>query len=201
LPDTVQLDLKKLLVQISDGDEKAFSVLYTHFAPRLRNYVYRMIRSDADSEEVIQEIFIRIWLSRDKLPEIEKAQAWIFTITARLCLQYFRKKSNEQKKLMNWKPGGDPQTPVQILDVHEITRVVQTALQGLPEKTGRIYRLNREQGLAPAEIAQSLAISVGTVKNQLTAANKYIRQELLNKGISIPVLIMSFSSIDFILFS
>jgi RNA polymerase sigma-70 factor (family 1) len=190
LSDNVYLDLNELLSQIAEGDEKAFLALYSDFAPRLRSYVYRMIRADADSEEIIQEIFIRIWLSRDKLPEVENVTAWIFTITARLCLQYFRKKNNEQKKLLNWKQGEDPVTPEQMLDVQEIMRVIQTALLQLPKKTAQIYRLNREQGLAPADIAAKLAVPLGTVKNQLTAANKYIRQELLNKGYGIPLLIM-----------
>jgi RNA polymerase sigma-70 factor (family 1) len=175
---------KDLLMLVAEGDEKAFYTFYKEYAPRLRAYVWRTTQSEADTEDILQTSFMRIWLSRDKIPTIDNIQAWIYTITAKICLQHFRKKKNELKKLEQGVQLRDTSvsTPFDFLQLEEIKRAIGTVLQRMSPQRKKIYRMNREEGRKPAEIAQVLSMPVGTVKNHLSAANKEIRESLFPAG-------------------
>lgn len=179
-----------MLVRIAEGDEKAFYRLYVEFAPRLRSYIRKFTHSAEDTEEMIQESFMRIWLHRDKLPEIHHLPSWIYRVTARNCLNFLRKQHNEEKKIAHLakKSSGNEQEehPLNILQHNEIKRIAQQAVLGLSDSRRTIYRMNREQGLTPAEIAAQLNMPVGTVKNNLTSANKIIREFMAMAGYQIP---------------
>ncbi|WP_343672410.1 sigma-70 family RNA polymerase sigma factor [Chitinophaga sp.] len=183
--DNIPSDEERLL-RIAEGDEKAFYSFYKEFAPRLRAYVWKSTRSDADTEEILQATFMRIWLSRDKIPAINNIQAWMYTITANTCLQHFRKQRNDRKKLeqlaLSGKRDHDVSTPIDLVQLEEIKRAIGTALQKMSPRRKLIYRMNREEGKKPAEIAQVLSIPVGTVKNHLSASNKEIRELLIAAG-------------------
>lgn len=171
---------RELLMHVAEGDERAFYAFYKTYAPRLRAYVWRTTRSEADTEDILQISFMRIWLSRDKIPSIDNIQAWVYTITAKICLQHFRKKKNDQKKLER---GGEMRdtnvsTPFDFLQLEEIKRAIGAVLQRMSPQRKMIYRMNREEGRKPAEIALVLSMPVGTVKNHLSAANKEIRESL-----------------------
>ena len=174
------------MLQISEGDENAFHRFYKEHAPRLRGYLLKTTQSSTDTEEILQSAFIRVWLSRDKLPEIENVAAWLYTITARLYLQQYRNKKREQKKMEGFANSQtdlqEPDTPLELLQIGEVRKHVQGVVQGMPEKRRTIFRMNREAGKKPAEIASDLGMPVGTVKNQLTAANKEIRDFLIKEG-------------------
>lgn len=175
---------KDQIIRIAEGDEQAFYQLYKTYAPKLRSYVLRSTRSNEDTEEILQAVFIRIWLSRDKLPGIDNVPAWIYTIAARICLQHFRKKKNDQKKLdrYNELQSEHNSTPDELAQLSGIRRMVDDVIGRMPAQRKNIYRLNREQGYKPAEIAEKLSMPVGTVKNHLSAASRDIREALTAAG-------------------
>ncbi|MET6996431.1 RNA polymerase sigma factor [Chitinophaga defluvii] len=182
--DSVPFSEKELLMLVAEGDERAFYTFYKKYAPKLRAYVWKTTQSEADTEDILQTSFMRIWLSRDKIPAIDNIQAWIYTITAKICLQHFRKKKNEQKKLEKGIELRDNNvsTPFDFLQLEEIKRAIGSVLQRMSPQRKTIYRMNREEGRKPAEIARVLSMPVGTVKNHLSAANKEIRESLFPGG-------------------
>jgi RNA polymerase sigma-70 factor (ECF subfamily) len=134
---------------------------------------------------------MRVWLSRDQLPEIENVQAWIFTIASRQCLQAIRTELNHRKKLARLQTretGEEANTPLEATQLAEISRLVSEAVNKMPPQRQRIYRMSREQGLKPAAIAEALSLSVATVKNALVAALKDIRHHLGAAGHAISLL-------------
>jgi RNA polymerase sigma-70 factor (ECF subfamily) len=177
---------KELLARIAEGDGDAFYDFYQEYAPRLRSYVLKSTRSEADTEEILQASFIRIWLSRDKMMEVENIAAWVYTITARICLQHFRKQKREKQKLAHLEQVAEPvpavDTPFDLVRLDEIRTAIHTVVQRMPDTRRTIYRLSREKGKKPAEIALLLQMPVGTVKNQLSAAMKEIREFLVASG-------------------
>ncbi|WEK35088.1 MAG: sigma-70 family RNA polymerase sigma factor [Candidatus Pseudobacter hemicellulosilyticus] len=181
----VQYIDKELLARIAAGDGDAFHEFYRHFAPRLRAYVLKSTRSDSATEEILQASFIRIWLSRDKLPDIDNVPAWVYTVTARVCLQHFRRTKREKERMDRLQvvaPAETITTPMELMYLEEIRSVIQRALVQMPDSRRTIYRLSREQGKKPAEIAQLQGMPVGTVKNQLSAAMREIRESLALAG-------------------
>lgn len=182
---------KELCKRIADGDEAAFASLFNRYYPLLRPFILKLTHSADKTEEMLQETFMRVWLSRDQLPEIENLQAWIFTIASRQCLQAIRTELNHRKKLaalQSRETGREANTPLESTQLAEISRLVSEAVNNMPPQRQRIYRMSREQGLKPAAIAEALSLSVATVKNALVAALKDIRHHLAAAGHTIGLL-------------
>jgi RNA polymerase sigma-70 factor (ECF subfamily) len=181
---------KDLYARIADGDEAAFAVLFNHYYPRLRPFVLKFTASAHGSEEILQETFIRVWLSRDQLPDIENLPAWLYTIASRQCLTALRKDLNTRKKLDHLRllTSHVTETPADTAQLSEITRLVHEAITLMPPARQRIYRMSREEGLKPAEIAKTLSLSVSTVKNVLVTALREIRDHLALAGIRVGLL-------------
>jgi RNA polymerase sigma factor (sigma-70 family) len=187
-----------LLREIAEGDEQAFAKLYALYAPRLHAYSLKFTRSDQDASDLLQETFVTIWLNRDKLLNMEYLQAWMYKVMARNCLQWLRKQEAEGKRL---KQFNQPQnftnipTPNDVAQWHELEKAVQHAISLLSDVRKKIYRLNRNEGMKPASIADQLEIPVGTVKNHLSSAVKSIREYLEKEGYVLGLILSLISSI------
>lgn len=181
----VETDNKALGKGIAEGDETAFAVLFKHYYPLLRPFVWKFTQSQADTDEILQETFIRVWLSRDKIPGIENLHGWIFTIASRVCLTVLRGNLNNRKKmtaLQQRTVARVVETPADSTQLAEIARLVTRAVSQMPPQRQRIYRMSREEGLKPAVIADKLSLSVSTVKNVLVISLKEIREYLIAAG-------------------
>lgn len=184
-------DNQPLQQLIAEGDEEAFAKLFNHYYRLLRPFVWKFTQSQDDTEEILQDTFIRVWLSRDKLPEIENLRGWIFTIASRQCLEAMRRRLNTQKKMAGFQQQEvtrSVETPADCIHLAEITHLVASAIDQMPPQRQRIYRMSREEELKPAEIAEALALSVSTVKNVLVIALKEIRDYLAAAGHNIPLI-------------
>ena len=180
-------------LRIAEGDESAFTDLFNHYYPALRPFIWKFTGSQTDSEEILQETFIRIWLNRDKLPEIDNMRNWIFTIAANLCLLYIRKTLSTQKKENRYcqkQLAVSAETPAETFDYAEIMQLVNKAVERMPPQRKLIYRMSREEGLRPGEIAESIRVSISTVKNTLVTALKDIRSYLQEAGHLISFLLL-----------
>jgi RNA polymerase sigma-70 factor (ECF subfamily) len=184
---------RELLLQIAEGDALAFSQVFRFYYPRLFSFVGRMDQNAANIDEVIQETFIRVWISRDQLPQIGNFRAWLFTIASREAIALIRKNLLKQKAgqafLMN-QPAPGPETPADITHAGEIKRLVEEAVARMPVARRRIYLMSRAEGLKPAEIAARLNLSVNTVKNTLVTALHDIRKFLAVHGHTITPLFL-----------
>jgi RNA polymerase sigma-70 factor (family 1) len=171
---------------ISDGDEKAFAILFNHYYPLIRPFVWKFTQSARETEEILQEIFIKIWLHRYKITEIEHLRAWIFKIASRECLYTLRKNLHYRQKMAALQQIGSintpDDTPAELTHAAEISRIVQRAVDQMPVQRKRIYQMSRDEGMKPGEIAEALSLSVSTVKNVLTTSLKYIKDRLAAAG-------------------
>lgn len=175
----------ELLARIAEGDEAAFSQVFHFYYPRLLNFVSRFDQNSGNVDEAIQETFIRVWISRDQLPDIDNFRAWLFTIASREAIALIRKNLLKQKTgqaFLKNRPFPNPATPAELTETGEIKRLVGEAVARMPPARRRIYLMSREEGLKPAEIAARLNLSVSTVKNTLVSALQDIRRFLALHG-------------------
>ncbi|QEH40474.1 RNA polymerase sigma factor [Chitinophaga sp. XS-30] len=175
----------ELLARIAEGDEAAFSQVFHFYYPRLLSFVSRFDQNSGNVDEAIQETFIRVWISRDQLPDIDNFRAWLFTIASREAIALIRKNLLKQKTgqaFLKNRPFPDPATPAELTETGEIKRLVGEAVARMPPARRRIYLMSREEGLKPAEIAARLNLSVSTVKNTLVSALQDIRRFLALHG-------------------
>lgn len=176
----------ELRQRISWGDEAAFYTLYNHYRPLLRHFALNLTKSDADAEDILQETFIRVWLFRDRIEEVENMRAWIFTVSARVCYEFLRRQLNYRKKIESFShlPGTKPEqpTPYDAFKLGEVSALIKEVVEAMPAKRRQIFQMSRDENLKPSEIASHLSLSVGTVKNVLTMALKEIRERLKASG-------------------
>lgn len=181
-----------LLARIAEGDEEAFALLYLKYYKELYPYLWKFTNSQSDTEEVIQDSFMKVWLYRNKLGEIKNVRAWIFKVAAHESYRYLKKKILNRQQIAAL--PSLPELPDSLENpeiqsqTKQIRHFVQKAIDLLPEQRRKVFLLRREEGLKVKEIADRLGLSHNTVKNTLSAAQNDIRQYLESIGYTFPVL-------------
>lgn len=181
---------KELLLRIAEGDETAFAALFNLYSTPLASLALRMLHNEPAKQEVLQEVFIKIWLNRDRLKDVQLPGPWLRKITIYECLQYLRKTSLYNTKLghLNQEDASFNHA-LSTISVKEIQHAVKRALQVMSPQRRTIYELSREKGLATKEIAAQLGLSDGYVRNALSAALQTIRS-FLPESVRLPAIII-----------
>lgn len=186
-------DEKLLFSLVATGDEKAFEALFHLFLSRLHPFIIKYTKSEQAAQEIIQETFIRVWLNRDKLGEIENPGGWLFKVASNECYTYLRKRVliNKFSNPLTIEPDPSDATHER-LDVKELNRLVGEAVDQLPAQRRKIYQMSRDEGKSIPEIAAALQLSSSTVKNALVISLKFIREYLAKSGITLSTLMLLF---------
>ncbi len=160
---------KALLQKVAEGDEHSFRVIYDHYRPKIYQYALRLTESEVAAEEILQEIFIKVWLKRSTLAELDLFSAWLFRVSRNAIFDSFRKLERQKAgsaKLINLTPVSVDDTDTWLLD-KENEVWLRDALDRLTPSQKQVYLLSRQHGMKPEEIAEELKISVGTAKKHL----------------------------------
>lgn len=192
---------KVLFDRIALGDEAAFEQLFNIHSFMVSRIIYRIIRSEAVVPDLVQEVFLQLWLGRAKLAEVEDPVLWIYRITYNRSYMHIRRELSKQRTAAASQRQQDQpmheSTTEYMVDYRETAALIRQAIQDLAPQPRRIYEMNRTQGMKPQEIADTLGISIQGVRNSLTRSTKLIRDSLARKGIVVPVflLLLPFSEI------
>lgn len=184
---------RALFARIADGDEAAFEELFNIYVPQLHRIIFNLVPSETSVKDIAQEVFLHLWLGRDKLHVVEEPQHWIFRIAYNQSFKHLKRQEQRQRRFGGELSEDDmaaTNETQEAIDVAEVSRLIQHAVETLPEQPQRIYRMNRVEGLKPAEIAEALAISTQGVRNSLTRSAKQIREYLARHGIHIPLILI-----------
>jgi len=176
-------------MRVAGGDETAFKRIFELYAKLLYPFLYRTVKSSVVAEELIQEVMLRVWLNRDKLPSIDYPRQWIFKIATNLAFTAIQRTLKEGQVMQTL--GKDIQNSENLeaeLSFRELKRHVRKAVNQLPAARRRIYQLSREEGMSREEIANHLKISPSTVKNSIVSALKSIREHLEKEGYMLSLL-------------
>ncbi len=185
------ININQLFNRISDGDEEAFGILFRHSVPALYPFILRMVKQQAAAEEVVQASFLRLWLSRDKLPAVEQPKAWLYKVVANECYTWLRKEAREMRLRTGAGVGeeGDDNLTAEI-SMRDTRRLITEAVSQLPAQRRRIFTMSRQEGMTIPEIAEALGLSPNSVKNTLVLALKDIRNYLGRHGLLISLLLL-----------
>lgn len=183
----------ELLILLQRDDKVAFYHLYERYSKRLYGFVYRFIKQETDAEEIVQEVFLKIWETRHKIDAYSSFESLLFTIAYNATMSLFRKRLSEKRyvehiqSLQQLKKAPDLIEEVQFNDLNE---KVQSLINKLTPRQQEIYQLSRESGLSHQEIAQKLNISPGTVKKHISNILSYLKANL-DSGLLINLLFLS----------
>ncbi len=184
----------ELFALIAEGDEDAFEKLFDLYLPRIQPVILQIVKSEIVAKDIVQDVFLRLWLNRTKLTDIDQPKNYIFRIVYNQSFKYLQRHLIQEKATSVLKSEQNvTDTAVfmdHALDMAEVYRMIETAILTLPPQSRKIYRLNRIAGYKPREIASHLGISVQSVRNSLTRSGQTIREYLGNHGIVIPILLL-----------
>lgn len=172
---------KELLLLIREDDMVAFYQLYERYSRRLYGFVLRYIKIEADAEEIVQDVFVKIWESRNKIDIYFSFESFLFTVAYNTTISLLRKKINEKKYLEYLKSIQQIENAPDLTDeIHynELKEKVQALLKELTPRQKEVFQLSREQGLSHSEIAEKLDISVNTVKKHITNTLGFLKSRI-----------------------
>jgi RNA polymerase sigma-70 factor (family 1) len=169
--------IRKLLEQIARDDQKAFGVLFQIFYKRLLGFAFQYVRTTEVAEEIVSDVFVKLWNKRSELTTIVNPEAYLFIAVKNGSLNYLEKYSlyqvvqlpdNERSELVNL------DNPQKELEWKELLFKMDEAVSALPGECQRVFRLSREEGFKTKEVADILNVSPRTVETQLYRAIRKI---------------------------
>ena len=184
-----------LLQRAAAGNRQAFSKLYTNCINDLYQYVYIFTKSKETSEEIIQDIFVKLWEEREKLINIKSFRNYLFRMAKNRIIDYIRKQQLSYRviKKMEAESIASYAEADHNLLFNDYYNIARQAVNQLPAKRKLIFRLSTEEYLSLDEIAVKLGISKSVVKKQLYAATAFVKQYLQKHAELVMLAIIIFS--------
>lgn len=176
---------KALFERIANEDEAAFSIIFYRYTARLSPFITQLLRSESWTEEIVQDVFLRLWQSRHRLAGIEQPSAYLYQMASNRTLDYIKRNAREVK-LQYYATrlyDADADQVEADVDSKELEALVKEAVMRMPPQRRKVYQLVREEGLSHADIAARLEISKHTVRNHVAEALREIGIYLRKHGV------------------
>ncbi|NML19259.1 sigma-70 family RNA polymerase sigma factor [Pseudoflavitalea sp. G-6-1-2] len=172
----------ELLLHISQGDETAFRQLYNDYSNKLYAYVYALTRRKDLTEDLIQNIFLKLWHRRTTLTSINDFSAYLFRMAKNDVITAVRQAALEQTILQKGLPAAAPeQLPDDQLQEAQLRDAWEKAIQQLPPQQQKIYVLQKQYGWKINDIAKHLNLSSLTVKRHLSISKQAVRENMAQR--------------------
>ncbi|WP_164735541.1 RNA polymerase sigma-70 factor [Pseudoflavitalea rhizosphaerae] len=166
-----------LLKRIAEGDEAAFRELYDRSWNRLYSFALSWLKSGIQAEDIVQDIFLKLWIRRTELHAIKNADNYLFILCRNAVLNLMEKNVVRQKNGEAIASSQEsPLMPDAALQLKEMKTTINQLIEKLPTQQRLIYKMSREEGLTHEEIAQRLGILKETVKNHMVRALNTLRK-------------------------
>lgn len=168
-----------LIKSLKEGSREAFSILYEQYWTRVYHFCTLYLNSRERAEDVVQEVFIKVWECRHLIREDERFEGFLFIITRNLIFNQFRKNLNEDFYKMTVLSAMESSYDIEEeIDAYNLGKYIDQLILELPERRRQIFNLSRKEYKSYKEIALLLNISEKTVKNQIAEALKFLRQNI-----------------------
>ena len=174
---TIQ-DESLLVRSLSKGNILAFNSLYKEYSGRLYRFAIGYLKSEAEAEDLVQEVFTILWVKRGDLKEELCFKSFLFTIAFNIIRKHFRTRTYLCEYLKNGAVSDLDMQTSQKVTYDSLYQYIARLVNQLPGRRREIFIKSRLNGLSIEEIARDMKISHKTVENQLTDALKFIRVNL-----------------------
>lgn len=183
---------EQLLKRLAAGDDIAFNTIYEQYQQSVFAFAFYLTKSKELSEEVVQEVFVRVWEKKEQLPENLVILPYIKRMTQNLVLDLFRKAGREQALQQKLQDAMSNifSHPAEQLQEKELRRIYRQSIDLLPPQKKIIYTLHRDHLLSYEQIAEKLGLSPNTVRNHMTQAIRSVRDHVNRHSALLPVVIL-----------
>lgn len=198
--DSAKYEEFKLLSLLADDSEYAFQLIYDRYRNRIYQVAVRYLKSPLLGQEVVQDVFLKLWFERKNIQLDRPIEAWLYVVARNNILNRLKKIAREWKamdslaRLLLWQTAPASEKA----ETAEYELLLKEAIAGLPDQQQKIFILARDERLTYAQIGNALQISPLTVKTHMTRALKYIRNFLEIRGVQLTLKLFLLSSTFFI---
>ena len=171
-------DERELLSLLKQGNEQAFEKIYKLYSSRLFGNVFRMVKSETTTQEILQDVFIKIWNNRDSIDLEKSFRSYLFRIAENKVYDFFRKASRDKKiQVQLFAVATEEYEHIETM-IHrkENALLLQKAIDSLSPQRQQIFRLIKLDNKSYEEVSRQLGISVSTISDHIVKANKAIRE-------------------------
>ncbi|WP_300600912.1 RNA polymerase sigma-70 factor [Niabella sp.] len=182
----------ELLLRISHGDQDAFKAVYDRFHEQVYTFSLWYLKSETEAEEVVQEVFLKLWQLGAGCANIEHLAAFLRTLTRNRSLDILRSRARKHRAdtaLAANRQVTHNDTEEQVL-LNDAKKILEEAINLLPEQQKRVYRLCGQQGLKNDEVAKQLNLSPLTVRTHMKLALRSLRAHLVKHTDAVMILLL-----------
>lgn len=178
------INLELLIREFSNESESAFEELFDYYYKRLYNFSRSFLKTGEGIDDILQDVFIKIWQQRKNIHNPETFNSLLYTITRNLLLNEIRRRLNNEKKreeIRNMSLASEYETTIEV-DYSLLKENVDQIIENLPDRKKEIFKLSREEGLSYKEIAEKLNISTKNVEYHISQVLSVLRKGLKSQG-------------------
>ncbi|HWB90360.1 MAG TPA: sigma-70 family RNA polymerase sigma factor [Puia sp.] len=183
MPDSTRYDESALLLQCAGGDENAFKALFLQWYQLLAGYLFRITESKELTEDLVQEVFLKVWMARESLSGVRHFKSYLLAVSRNHAFDVMKKRLKEQMLRRAWER--DTSIGAEADEDTNMYRaaLIEAAIDSLPPRRKEVYLLSRHERLTYHEIADRLGISRESVKTHIELAtsgiSRFIKDHLL----------------------
>lgn len=182
----------ELIDLLKSGSESAFTVIYHRYWRLIYAHVYKMLRDEDESKDIVQEVFSNLWLKVDQIPHQQNFAGYLYVAARHKVLNAIRHhkfKDDYLDSLAKYVDEASEET-LQYLDQRDLMAAVEKEIALLPPRMRQVFEMSRKDNLSHKEIAQLLGTSDQTVKKQINKSLRIIRSNLKESGGAAILLLM-----------
>jgi len=181
-----RFNLNRVLSELSKDNDSSLEELFNYYYPRLYNFSKSFLKIEDGIDDILQEVFVKIWQNRKIIKTSITFNSYIFTITRNLLLNELRSRLNQKNLDENFRKlsiASEFSLSEQI-EYQDLKEKVTHIVEELPQRQKEIFVLSRNEGLSHKEIAEKLKISTKTVEYHITQSVKFLKSELKVIGLA-----------------
>lgn len=183
----------ELLSLLRDGDQAAFTAIYERYHQLVYRYLYKFLKSPDLSDDLGQEVFMKVWDGRAELPDLISVKAYLLVLSRNQALNFLRRAGVDQvakAEILKNYPAAEPRALENELEFADYKRYLEDILAKLSPQSREVFRLCRQEGRTYDETAELLGISRNTVKKHMVRTMKIVGDTVQRDlGISLSILL------------
>lgn len=180
-----QINLDRIIAELSKDNDSSLEELFNYYYPRLYNFSKLFLKLETGIDDILQEVFVKIWQNRKRIKNASTFNSYIFTITRNLLLNKLRSNLNNQKikDEVRKLAVASEYSLVEQIEYQDLKEKIDNIVNELPERQKEIFVLSRTEGLSHKEIAEKFKISTKTVEYHITLAVRFLKDKMKGLGL------------------
>lgn len=172
-----QIDEQALLLQLKNGDQRAFEILYNNYKVRIAGNLFKLLKSDDLVKEILQELFFKIWEVRTQIDPEKSFKSYLFRVAENLVYDYFRKVAKDKRLLAKIMASSSElyfHIEEDMLSKEEVQKL-QQVIDLMPPQRKMVFTLCKLEGKSYKEVEEIMGINAKTISSHMLQANRFLR--------------------------